>query len=190
MRGLTVILGGILLLSAGGRAYAATVEVEDGRKISGQVIVREGVVTINSTQKKQLFQFPISQVIKITGNLQSPNLIRRQTALRAGDSARSEPLQVLEKGLEVKRLAIRRSWVKVEAWKEDLTGFVLETDLASEITFTPNERLEARQRLGVRDIPPPPRPIISASQDSSSESSSSAKKDKSETADKGEPEKK
>jgi len=160
MRWYCAAIFGILTWAGAFSARSATVELEDGRRIEGRVIVRNNIATVKSTDSSgriRLYQFPVSQVIRVQGDAQNPNVVRRKTALRAGDSRRSEPLQVLEKGMEVKRLAGRRSWVKVEAWNEEIVGFVLELDLGSEAEFTPAERREAREQLGLMEIPPAPR---------------------------------
>ena len=160
MRWYCAALFGILTWAAASGARSATIELEDGRRIEGRIVVRNNIATVKSTDSSgriHLYQFPISQMIRIEGDAQNPNIVRRKTALRAGDSRRSEPLQVLEKGMEVKRLAGRRSWVKVEAWNEEIVGFVLELDLGSEAEFTPAERREAREQLQLMEIPPAPR---------------------------------
>lgn len=164
MRWYCAALLGILSWTISSGAWSATIELEDGRKIEGRIIVRNNIATVkasSSSGRIRLYQFPISRVIRIQGDSQNPNIVSRKTALRAGDSRRSEPLQVLEKGMEVKRLAGRRSWVKVEAWNENIVGFVLEMDLGGEAEFTPAERREARELLGFMDIPPAPRPTDS-----------------------------
>ena len=150
--GWMMVWGGLPLM-------AATVELVDGTTRSGRVIVRKDIVTIRSVDahgRVQLYQFPASGVRRIQGDSKAPNLIARGTALRAGDSRLAEPLFELEKGLQVERQAARPGWVQVRGWNDKVSGYVLATDLASEVVFTPGERREAKLRLGLPEIPPPP----------------------------------
>ncbi len=151
MLGLAIVVGTLA-------AQAATVTLEDGRTLKGRVIVRGDVLTVlvRDEGKERLYQYPVSQVVRIVADdPDSPNLVSRRTALRAGDSRRSEPLFELERGLEVQRIAVRRGWVQVEAWNEEARGFILGTELASEVHFSPEERATIRARLGVVDPTPP-----------------------------------
>jgi len=159
VRWLAGILGTVVVAGALA-APAATVTLEDGRTLKGRVIVRNDRMTLLARIKDQqrLFQFPISQVTHIQGDdPQSPSIVLRRTALRAEDSRRSEPLFELERGQEVKRLAVRRGWVQVEAWNEEARGYILGSELAPEVSFSPEERAAAKTRLGLKDPPPPPR---------------------------------
>lgn len=159
MRWLTGMLGFAIVVGTLA-TQAATVTLEDGRTLKGRVIVRGDVLTVlvRDEGKERLYQYPVSQVVQIVADdPDSPNLVLHRTALRAGDSRRSEPLFELERGLEVKRIAVRRGWVQVEAWNEEARGFILGTELASEVHFSPEERATIRARLGVVDPPPPPR---------------------------------
>lgn len=168
MRWMGVFLFSVWVMLAWG-VQAARVTLDDGTVREGQVIVRGDIVTIVSPAERgtgRLFQYPIDRVIRITGDSNSPNIVNRRTALRAGAARRFEPLAELEKGLEVKRLALQRGWVQVEAWDDDIRGFILESELASEVQFTAEERETARRRLAITDPPPPPRSGTGVASDS------------------------
>lgn len=159
MRWLGLMAGIALATALSFTADGATVTLDGGRQLKGRVIVRGDVMTVLAQDQggQRLYQFPMSDVVKITAeDPESPNIVSRQTALRASDSRRSEPLFELERGMEVKRLAVRGGWVQVEAWSAEAQGFILESELAAEVDLSPEERASVRARLGVIDPLPPP----------------------------------
>jgi len=158
VRWLMALIGGAVV-AASFPAVGATVTLDDGRQLQGRVIVRSDVLTLLAEVdgRQRLYQFPMCNVIRVAGeDPESPTIVSRRTALRASDSRRSEPLLELERGLEVKRIAVRGGWVQVEAWNEETRGFILDSELASQIQLSPEERATIRARLGVVDPPPPP----------------------------------
>jgi hypothetical protein len=157
-------VGVVMVLFWSAAAVAATVTLVDGTRRTGQVVVRSDVVTIivpKPHSGERLFQYPLHRVKSIRGGAENPSIINRRTALRKSASRSAEPLFELEKGLEVRRLAVRRGWVQVEGWNEEVTGFVQAGELSSEVEFSSLEQSEARKRLEYEEPPPPSRSAAS-----------------------------
>lgn len=116
--------------------FAATVETKYGVR-EGTVISRmfdEIVVTIITPQKK-IFQFPASDIVKITAK--DKVLIAEVTALFEKDAANSEKISDIVPGTEIEVLEApsKSDWIKVKGWGST-EGWLLKKVLTNEVVFS------------------------------------------------------
>ncbi|HNT34228.1 MAG TPA: hypothetical protein PKH07_04445 [bacterium] len=125
-----LILGFVVV----GQVFAGTVELQDGKQRQGQVIVRENVVTINTSDNKT-FQFYLNQVKKITATEEKKHLIATDVTLKSEANDDAAAGQTLSKGMEVEELEQKDGWLKVKAVRENEVGWVKPTNLVKELVF-------------------------------------------------------
>ena len=130
-------------------SVAGVVELTDGATREGQVIVRENVVTI-VTSENRLFQFYLEKVGKITTKDPKKHLLGADVELKTEPKQEAGSAARLSKGIEVNELERQENWVKVKAVRETEVGWVSQDVLVKEVAFQTETQQQQDQ------VPPMP----------------------------------